>query len=46
MLEGKYNVAEIPMAPSGDFDPRILSSSLQKLVVAEENENSLSVDKT
>lgn len=34
------------MAPNGDFDPRVLSSPLQILVVAEEKENSLRIDTT
>lgn len=40
------NIPEIPRALVGDFDPRVLSSSLQKLVVPEEKENSLRIDAT
>lgn len=40
------NIPEIPRALVGDFDPRVLSSSLQKLVVPEEKENSLRIDTT
>jgi glycosyltransferase involved in cell wall biosynthesis len=40
------NIPKVPRVPVGDFDPRVLSLPLQKLVVPEEKENFLSVSAT